>query len=694
MSKDNLLLEIGTEEIPAGFMEPTFEQLEKLATKLFEQYRIEIGSVATYGTPRRLVLLINEVNSEQDDLTKEVKGPAKNIAFDDDGNPTKAGTGFARGQGLTVDELEVRDTDNGEYLFAVQTEKGKSTEELLPDILTELIEDLNFAKSMRWADKDMRFIRPIHWILALYDDKKVELEIADIEADTYTKGHRFLSTGQIEIDSVDNYFDRLREEYVIVDQNERREMIVQQITELGKEAGGEVLIDEGLLKEVNYLVEYPTALIGNFDEEFLELPREVLITSMREHQRYFPVEDENGDLMARFITVRNGSKDHIDIVKEGNEKVLRARLADGMFFYEEDQKESLEDKVDELKNIIFQEDLGTIYEKVERLVKLSEVFAEKLNLSEKEINDSKRAAYLSKADLVTEMVIEFPKLEGVMGQEYARLSGENKAVADAIFEHYLPRHATDILPQTKSGQIVSIADKIDNIVGCFGVGLIPTGSQDPYALRRQAQGIVKIILAADLRLNLDELINNALDLFVDGEKLERDLDEVKTEILDFFKQRLERILEERGVRYDVSDAVLDIDITDINGAVKRAEAVMEFRSKEEFENLLAAYNRAGNLAEKAVSEEINSELFIDKSEEKLYAAYQSTKDILEKLLADSDYTSALDELVTLQEPIDNFFNSVMVMADDEAVKENRLALLKNIVGAFTKVADFSNIVVD
>ncbi|KXS42267.1 MAG: glycyl-tRNA synthetase beta chain [Candidatus Frackibacter sp. T328-2] len=694
MNKEDLLLEIGTEEIPAGFMKPAFEQLERLANNLFEHYRIDFNEIETYGTPRRLVLLLRGVSSEQQDLTKEVRGPAKNIAFDDDGNPNQAAKGFARGQGLDVEDLEVRDTDNGEYLFAVKTEEGEATQGLLSEILDKLINDLSFPKAMRWANKDMRFVRPIQWLLVLYGKEQIDLEIAGTKSDRYTIGHRFLSEGKIKIDSVDDYFDTLKEEYVIVDQDKRKEMIVEQITELAEEVGGEVLIDQGLLTEVNYLVEYPTALIGSFESEFLELPREVLITSMREHQRYFPVEDEDGSLMPRFITVRNGSEEYIDIVKEGNEKVLRARLADAKFFYDEDQKEPLFDKVDELKDIIFQEDLGTIYEKVERLVKLSEEFAQTLDLDAAKINHTKRAAYLCKADLVTEMVTEFAKLQGVMGREYAKLSGEEEAVANAIFEHYLPRHATDELPVGILGQIVSIADKIDNIVGCFGVGLIPTGSQDPYALRRQTQGIVKIILENELALNLNDLIDNSLKLFADSGKLTRDAKEVKIDVLDFFKQRLERLFKEAEIRYDVCDAILATDFTDINDALERAQALMAFREKEQFENLITAYNRAGNLAEKATSDEINPDLFVDDSEQELYNAYLATKEEVEALLADNNYVAALNKLVTLQQPIDQFFDSVMVMADDKAVKENRLALLRNIVDIFTEVADLSQIVTD
>ncbi|MGM0471638.1 MAG: glycine--tRNA ligase subunit beta [Bacillota bacterium] len=696
MSKRDLLLEIGTEEIPAGFMEPTFEQLEELARELFDQYRIEFDEVATYGTPRRLTLLLSNVAECQADLTKEVRGPAKNIGFED-GEPTKAATGFARGQGLTVEELEVRDTDNGEYLFAVQTEEGEPTVELLSELLTELITELDFAKSMRWADKSLNFVRPIHWLIALFGNEVIDLEVAGIKSGRHSRGHRFLSSGTVKIDSIKDYFATLEEEYVIVDQDRRQEIIVEQIKELTTEIAGSALLDQDLLTEVNYLVEYPTALMGTFAKEYLELPREVLITTMREHQRYFPIEDESGELIARFITVRNGSEEHIETVRAGNEKVLEARLADAKFFYEADQQEKLEATVDQLQDIIFQEDLGTLYQKVERLVELSAAFAKELDLPAKELSAAKRAAYLAKADLVTEMVNEFSKLQGVMGREYAKLSGENDLVADAIFEHYLPRFADDQLPETSVGQVVSIADKIDNIVGSFGVGLIPTGSQDPYALRRQAQGIVKIIISDELALNLADLVENSLELFAADDKLERDPKQVKEEVLDFFKQRLEHLFEERGIRYDVIDAILATDYTDCNDALLRAKALMEFREQAEFEDLITAYTRAANLAAKAEQDEVNPKLFVDQSERELYDTYRKIyKSTLlqDELGAKQDYLTALEELVKLQPSINNFFNSVMVMADDKEVKENRLALLKQVVNSFKEVADLSQIVID
>ncbi|GAB6100267.1 glycine--tRNA ligase subunit beta [Halanaerocella petrolearia] len=692
MSKD-LLLEIGTEEIPARFMLSAFEQLEKLARDKFSAQRIETGNIKVTGTPRRLALYIEDVAIKQEDLHKEVRGPANNIAFDDEGNPTKAGQGFARGQGITPNELEIRDTDNGEYVFACTTEEGQLTKELLPQLLNELITDLNFPKPMRWANQEMRFIRPIKWLLALYGTEEIDFSVAEVETDNWSLGHRFLSDGKIEISQPADYFSALEEEYVIVDHSQRQEMIIEQIKEIEEEEEINVVIDDDLLTEVNFLVEYPTALCGSFEQEFLELPSEVLITSMREHQRYFPVENDAGELENLFITVRNGTAEHIDTVRQGNEKVLQARLSDGKFFYEEDQAASLEAKVEELKDIIFQEDLGTIYDKVERIIDLSDNFAQELEMSDTEVKQATRAAKLAKADLVTEIVNEFSKLQGVMGREYALLDGEDKEVATAIFEHYLPRYADDILPETNVGQVVSIADKIDNIVACFSVGIIPTGSQDPYALRRQAQGIVNIIVDGQLDITLDTLIDSALELLAD--KIQRPEVEIKEDVIDFFKLRLEKLLEEADIRYDVRDAILATDCSDIHDTLLRAKAVMDFRSNESFADLITVFNRVNNLAQKATEEVIiNEELFESTTEEELYIDYKELKDKVDQLLIDQDYVIALEELTTIKESVDAVFDSVRVMAEDKKVKENRLYLLKLVAELLSEVADLDEIVID
>ncbi|MFO7818908.1 MAG: glycine--tRNA ligase subunit beta [Halanaerobacter sp.] len=693
MSKD-LLLEIGTEEIPAGFMLPAFAGLEELAQDLFEQNRVEIGDILATGTPRRLTLYIEDVAQEQADLEKEVRGPAKNIAFDDNGEATQAGEGFARGQGLTPDELEIRDTENGEYVFACTTEEGQATSQLLPNLLEEIIYNLEFPKTMRWGNQDMNFARPIKWLLSLYGNQVIEFSAAEVEASNWSRGHRFLSEDRIEITQPNNYFTNLEDEGVIVDHNRRRKMIVEQIEEIEEEKDVTIPIADDLLREVNFLVEYPTALCGSFAEEFLELPEEVLITSMREHQRYFPVRGQEGELKNLFVTVRNGKEDHLDIVREGNEKVLQARLADGKFFYEEDQQEKLAAKVEELTDIIFQEDLGTIYEKVERMIALSEEFASVLGYNDDEIEQTKRAAQLAKADLVTEMVNEFAKLQGVMGREYALIDDEDEAVAEAIFEHYLPRYADDKLPVTKTGRITSLADKIDNIVGCFSVGLIPSGSQDPYALRRQGLAVVKIITDAGLEITLEQLITTALDLLADNNKLTRSKDEIKEDLMDFFALRLEKLLEDNEIRYDVINAVLATDFSDLNDTILRAKAVMEFREEDGFAELITAFERAGNLAEKAQDQTVDYELFEDPSEEKLYKEYQRLKAEIDGLIDQQDYLTALEKVATLKPAIDKFFNSVMVMADEKEIKENRLGLLKSVTNLLSRIADLTEIVID
>ncbi|WP_018247779.1 glycine--tRNA ligase subunit beta [Orenia marismortui] len=689
MSKD-LLLEIGTEEIPAGFMNYTFRQLRDLSQEIFADNRIEIGEVEATGTPRRLVLSIKDVAEKQSDLEKEVRGPAVRIAFDEEGNPSKAGAGFARGQGITPEELDVRD----EYVYACTKEIGKDTDELLAGLLTEIINRLNFPKSMRWADETMRFVRPIKWILSLYGEEKIDFSIAGVKSSNWSRGHRFLSEGNIEISNTTEYFTKLEEEFVIVDHNRRRAMILEQIENIAKEKDVVVKIDEGLLTEVNFLVEYPTALCGSFSENFLDLPSEVLITSMREHQRYFPVEDKDANLLNHFVTVRNGNEDHIDVVRAGNEKVLQARLSDAIFFYEEDQETSLESKIDKLKNVIFQEDLGTIYEKVERIIALSAQFSAKVDLSAEKVEQAKRAAKLSKLDLVTGMVDEFSKLQGVMGRYYALNDGENEEVADAIFEHYLPRYSDDILPSTETGIIVSIADKIDSIVGFFSVGIIPTGSQDPYALRRQAQGVVKIIVDTGLELELDYLIEQALDILEEQGKLERSRSEVKAEVLEFFKLRLENLLEEAGIRYDVVDAILSTNYSNINDTLLRATALMEFREEDDFEELIIAFNRVSNLASKSDNSTVKSELFEDDSEGKLYQDYKLIKEKVDLLVTDRSYIEALKEVATLKGAIDEFFDSVMVMAKNEEVKQNRLGLLNLISDLLSRIADLTKVVVD
>lgn len=684
MSKD-LLLEIGTEEVPAHFMPGILKQLQENAAKAFAELRISYESMRTVGTPRRTALLLQGVAEQQADVASENKGPSVQIAFDAAGNPSKAGAGFARGQKVDPKDLVVKDG----YVYAMVHETGKKTEVLLPQVLAGLIEGLNFPKNMRWADLDFKFVRPLRWIVALYDAAVVDFSVAEVKSGRVSRGHRFLSKGDFSITRAADYEAALKEQYIIVDQDVRRSMIRQQIEELAAAKGGRAEITEELLEEVVYLVEYPTALCGSFEEKYLNLPPETVITPMREHQRYFPVLDAAGKLMPLFITVRNGNSEHLATVQHGNERVLRARLADAQFFFDEDRKQHLEDFLEKLKTVVFQVGLGTIYDKAGRLEALAEFVGTHIAASADEIATAKRAARLAKADLVTGMVCEFTELQGIMGREYALLDGETQATATAIYEHYMPRFAGDALPATTAGRLVSIADKIDNIVATFSRGLIPTGSQDPFALRRQALGLVNSLLEAGYSISVRALVNKAMDLLQLTDEKARA--KMQADVADFLRLRLKNILGDAKIRYDVSDAVL-ADVDDCYGVYLRAQAVAAELCKDGLAKSIQAFVRAGNIAKKAVSTKIDAALLNTAEEKALYIAYTSADSAVVSLIDGRDYCGAIDALKDLADPIDAFFDAVMVMDKDEQIKNNRLALLKSIAELVNKVADFSKIV--
>jgi glycyl-tRNA synthetase beta chain len=632
-------------------------------------------------------LIVRDVVDSQADKQSKNKGPSVKIAFDANGQPTKAAAGFARGQGITAEQLIVEDG----YVYAVVEEKGGQVAELLPKLLTDLINGLNFPKTMRWAAMDIRFVRPVRWLVALFGDAVIPFSFAGVATDRFSYGHRFLSQGLIAIESADDYLAKMAAHFVMVDPEERRSVIRHQIEALAAENGGTAAIDEDLLEEVIFLVEYPTALCGEFDPSYLALPPEAVITPMREHQRYFPVLGAEGKLLAKFITIRNGGKDHLETVRHGNERVLRARLADAQFFYEEDKKVPLAERVDKLKTIVFQEGLGTLYDKSVRLQNLSEKIAAGLAITASaDITTVRRAAYLAKADLVTGMVNEFTELQGVMGREYALLSGESAEVAEAVFEHYLPRFAGDTLPKTTAGRLVSIADKADNITATFSRGLIPTGSQDPYALRRQALGIANILLDSGLHLSLSRLFSESMELLaVDTTKRAILLND----IIEFFRIRLKGVLADKGVRYDIVDSVMAVSIDDICDVLARADALSDFAAGSELLRIVQAFTRAANLAKNAGPEEIQPALLAVDAEKALHAALSQAQSQLDALLPQRNYLAILRVMSQLVEPIDVFFSSVMVMAEDPAVRANRLALLKKVVAITAPLADFSKIVV-
>lgn len=686
MQKD-LLLEIGTEEIPAKFMPGVLVQLENITKTKLTELRIAHGEIRAVGTPRRMAVVVKAVAASQDDKHSENKGPSVKIAFDQAGAPTKAAIGFARGQGIDPAQLVVKD----EYVYAIVQEVGRPVAELLPALFTDIVASLSFPKNMRWGDLDMRFVRPIRWLLALFENEVVPFTLAGVEAGKTTRGHRFLGQAEVEVNSVADYFARLSENYVMVDQDERRQVIKEQIEKLAVSHGGTATIDQELLEEVVYLVEYPTALCGNFEEKYLTLPPEAIITPMREHQRYFPVIGKDGKLLPMFITVRNGGQDHIDIVRHGNERVLKARLADARFFFEEDRKIPLANRVEKLKTIVFQEGLGTLHDKVLRIEHLATALGQMLNVNQDEISIAKRGAQLAKADLVTGMVCEFTELQGIMGREYAKLSGERSEVAEAVFEHYLPRFAGDELPQTTAGRLVSIADKMDNIVATFSRGLIPTGSQDPYALRRQALGIVNILIEAQYHVSLTALVSQAMDLLGITEPEQRT--KLLSDIQEFFRLRIKNVLTEDNLRYDMIDAVLTIGNDNIYDTWLRAKAMAVEGGTEAMQKAVQALVRVGNLAKNATSDAIDTTLFIADAEQALYNAYHEAQAIIIKYQAEKNYQGVLAILANMTGPIDAFFGAVMVMVEDTAVKNNRLALLKSITTLATQTADLTKIVV-
>ena len=682
-----LLFEVGVEELPSRFVSSTLDQIKSNLTKMFNENRIEFSDIKTYGTPRRLTFIVENISERQSNLEEEVKGPSKKIALDADGNFTKPALGFMKSKGLKEEDVVFKTVGKDEYIFGTIRQEGKETSEVLKTILPEAVKNVTFPKAMRWGGKNMRFARPIRWMVALLNDNVLDVNLEGIKASNVTKGHRFLGEREFEVNSVEDYFEKLEKNYIILDQHKRKSMIKEQAIEVANSLGGEVELDDDLLEEITFLVEYPTAFYGEFEEDYVKLPKEVVTTPMKEHQRYFPV-SKDGKLLPYFIAVRNGDSHRIDIVKAGNEKVLKARLADALFFYKEDTKKPLESFVDKLQTVVFQAKLGTVYDKSLRIDKLSQTILNELNMSESAKN-TQRAAKLCKADLVTNMVFEFTELQGIMGRDYAKVGGENEEVCQAIFEHYLPRYAGDILPETNAGIALSIADKLDSIAGFFAIGIKPSGSQDPYALRRQALGILSILLDKKLSVNLNNLINAALDNY---SNLEFNKEEVASQIVEFFVERVKNLFKDLGIRYDVIDAVLNNNLNDISDIHTRALELNRWLQKDELVEMLTAFNRVSTLAQKATIDIVKEELLKEDAEIKLYNGFKEIKLNVESLLVDKKYNEALDAFATLRPLVDNLFDNVMVMDKDESVKENRLGLLKQIYSTMLTICDLSKIV--
>jgi glycyl-tRNA synthetase beta chain len=685
---NELLLEIGTEEIPAAFIPKALNDMSSLIRKALTDERISYGTIRTFGTPRRLCLAVADVAERQEDQLIEKLGPAKRVSFDSQGNPTKAALGFAKGQGVDISEVGTLSTDKGEYLCIRKHISGQDSASLLPEILSRLVASLSFKKSMRWGDLDFRFARPIHWILALYGGAVVPFRIETIESGNLSRGHRFMKPEAFPVSNLSEYLEGTRDHFVMVDPGERKRIILEEARKAAAAVSGRILENGDLLETVTYLVEYPTVVCGSFDRKYLDLPGEVLTTSMMSHQKYFPVVDSAGQLLPYFITVNNTLARDPAVVKRGNEKVIRARLSDAQFFFEEDQKTPLEDRVEGLQQVVFHTLLGTSYEKVQRFRKLAAYIAERIGPSLKDRVD--RASLLAKADLDTQMVGEFSELQGIMGREYALLAGEDPAVAKAIYEHYLPLTAGGNLPETHEGAIVSIADKMDTIAGFFGVRLVPTGTADPYALRRQALGIINIILEKRYPLMLEDLVSTSLAI-LDG-KMTRPAEETAKDVLEFFRGRLENMLISQGHPQDVVSAVLAAGFSDLVQVIQKIEAMETFKTHPAYEPLAIAFKRAGNILKEFGKGRIEPSLFNLEEEILLHSTFIETRDKVLQALQKEDYPAALLELAALREPIDRFFGSVMVMVEEEAIRFNRLSLLEALFSLFRRIADFSKIV--
>ncbi|MDA1474803.1 glycine--tRNA ligase subunit beta [Bacillus changyiensis] len=678
MNKKDLLLEIGLEEVPARFLDDSMNQLGEKIESWLKDKKIDYGKVRLFNSPRRLAVLIENIAEKQDDVKEEAKGPAKKIALTENGEWTKAAIGFSRGQGASSEDLYFKDVKGTEYVFVEKFQKGQDTMTLLPE-LSDLVKHLHFPKNMRWGSQDLKYIRPIKWIVALFGSEVIPLSVAGVESGRITQGHRFLGKS-VTLGSPFEYEEKLESQFVIADPKKRKQLITDQLNQLATEKSWSIPRDEELLDEVSHLVEYPTVLSGSYEEEFLTIPEEVLVTTMKEHQRYFPVKDKNGTLLPFFVAVRNGNKHALENVVKGNEKVLRARLSDAAFFYKEDQKLNIDKNVKKLEKIVFHEELGSLGDKVRRSVAIAERIAQEIDTDLETVKLIKRASHISKFDLVTNMVYEFPELQGIMGEKYARMHGEHEEVALAVNEHYMPRQAGGKTPTTVVGSIVALADKLDTVASFFKIGVIPTGSQDPYGLRRQASGIVQILLDRNWDISFEKLVS-----FTGQEE--------HSELLDFFKQRLKYVLTEENIRYDVIDAVLESTELEPYSALKKA-AVLELEAKkQEYKEIAEALARVISISKKSETANIDTSLFENSQETELFTAYQECKQNIIELYKEKDYQGAFTELSKLKKPIEAYFDHTMVHAEDERLKKNRLAQMASLAALIQSFANIDVIIV-
>jgi glycyl-tRNA synthetase beta chain len=683
--KGQFLLEIGTEEIPAGYIDRALDALSAHVLQALDNARIDHADARTYATPRRLILVVNGVAETQ--KTEEIvkTGPPVSSAYDEQGKPTKAAVGFARSQGVEVEELTTVDTPKGQQVAVRRVEQARPSRDVVGEFLPGILERLPFPKTMRWMDLDVRFARPVHWLLAILDSELVPFVFGNLRSGTVSRGHRFTHPGEFRVGSFEELRRTLAEQGILIDPDERRERIRTEVHRLAKDVDRHIAEDEELLNEVNYLVESPFAVMGGFAPDFLELPASVLITCMKKHQRYFGVRDSDGRLTDRFIAVNNTPVRDPLVSIRGHERVLRARLEDARFYFREDRKAPLIDRLEALKGVVFHSKLGTSYEKVQRFAKLAKDMG-KIFVPQK-LDSLQRAALLCKCDLETGIVYEFPELQGIIGSFYAQMDGETEEVSTAVREHYLPAHAGDKLPTGILGAILSIADRIDTIVGCFSVGLRPTGATDPYALRRHALGVIQILIHLEKPLDLQSLVGEALELF--AAKRTRDRAEVENEVMDFIRTRFVNWLTSRGYPLDAVEAAVRARFDDVVDAHRRAEALTKWKERPDFDSLMIGFKRVVNILKHASAGPPDEDLFSEPQETALYEAFQGVRSRALPLIKEGRYFEALELIAELKSPIDEFFDNVLVMVEDVRVKANRLALLSNIADLFAQVADFS-----
>lgn len=679
----NYLLEIGVEEIPSDYVKNTKNQLKEKFSKLITDNKLTCDEIVVESTPRRFAIFLENINADTEEKTISVKGPSVKIAYDEGGEPKKPLLGFLKGQGAEISDVVIREFKGEDYIYVEKKEKAKSVAEVLEENVYDLVKSISFPRSMRWRGKSIRWARPIRWFVSLLDDEILAFDAEDISVSNITKGHRSLGSNHIVVERIENYEKLLRENYVILRYKDRKDLILRGLNRLSSEVGGEYMKDADLLDEVINIVEYPTVLIGDIDKKYLELPKEVITTPMKDHQRYFPVEDENKNLLPYFLLVRNGDDTHSENVVEGNKKVLVARLEDAKFFYDIDMKKPLDAYVDDLENLAFFEGLGDMKLKTKRLERLAENYRLALDIGDDMAHPIGRAAYLSKADLVTKMVVEFTELQGTMGRIYAEKSGEEERISTAIEEAYMPRSAGDKLPKTITGIVLSIADKMDTIVGLYAIEKYVTGSQDPFGLRRACLGIINIFLENSINVDLRKLVEDALLIYTEENELSFDYDLAMEKTLDFFRDRLRNKLIDDGHKYDTVNAVLKNGELNILKLTKKVHALDKFL--EENEDQISYFTRVVNLSDPNVGEDVNKDLLEGDLERDFYSEVKALEEFKES--SETDYLKELEDIKMTSEVGNNYLDNTMINVDDENLKANRIAMLNILARRIEEIFD-------